>query len=167
MPNSIKNNKKMTCPSFHTDKSGYVQVYVDGSCYYNGKPEAYSGLGVYFGENNPLWVSINPILQLTQELTHPHCRNLSAPGRYNPTNQSAALQGSIEAIRLAKDYGFVRLQINTNNDYVVNSMTRWMTRWMARGWIKSDLHPPKNLIDIFELFFLTTTGSIKVRWVND
>lgn len=35
-------------------KNGYVIVYTDGACENNGKSKAKAGIGVWFGENNPL-----------------------------------------------------------------------------------------------------------------
>ncbi|KAF6752457.1 ribonuclease H-like domain-containing protein, partial [Ephemerocybe angulata] len=35
-----------------TTRQGEVQVYVDGSCFNNGKPNAKAGAGVYFGTGN-------------------------------------------------------------------------------------------------------------------
>lgn len=35
--------------NFEVDQEGYVVVYTDGSCRYNGQPYAKAGLGVYFG----------------------------------------------------------------------------------------------------------------------
>lgn len=54
-------NNKMA--NFEKDAEGYVQVYVSGSSLNEGCPNASSGLGVYFGEGNPLQVSFNPLLQ--------------------------------------------------------------------------------------------------------
>lgn len=42
---------------FDVDDKGFVHVYTDGSCVDNGKRTARAGLGVYFGNDHPLWVS--------------------------------------------------------------------------------------------------------------
>lgn len=38
------------------DVNDYVVVYTDGACLNNGKPNAKAGIGVWFGDNNPLYV---------------------------------------------------------------------------------------------------------------
>lgn len=166
MSNSIANNK-MACPNFETDAFGCVQVYVAGCTLYNGFNNAASGLGVYFVDNHPLWVTINLLLQPTQNLAHSHCRNLSARGRNNPTALSAVLQASIEAIKLAKLEKIHLLQININNDYLVDVMTQWVQLGKAREWRNLDLDEPRNLIDIKELYSLCKESLMDVKWVGD
>lgn len=36
------------------NEEGYVQVYTDGACENNGKPNARAGYGVWFGDDHPL-----------------------------------------------------------------------------------------------------------------
>ena len=38
--------------TFLLNKDGYVIVYTDGSCFYNGKLSAHAGFGVYFDNNH-------------------------------------------------------------------------------------------------------------------
>lgn len=35
-------------------ENDYVVVYVDGACENNGKSNAKAGIGIWFGDNNPL-----------------------------------------------------------------------------------------------------------------
>lgn len=39
---------------FYVDHQGFVQVYVDGSCFENGKNGAKAGLGVFFGPGHAM-----------------------------------------------------------------------------------------------------------------
>lgn len=39
---------------FATDSEGYLIVYTDGACQFNGKHGAKAGVGVYFGRDHPL-----------------------------------------------------------------------------------------------------------------
>lgn len=68
---------------------------------------------------------------------------------------------------MAKVTGIVQLQVNTNNDYVVNIMTRWVERWIACGWRKADGSRLMNLKDIKELYGLCNDGSVEVKWVSE
>lgn len=36
-----------------------MNVYTDGACSSNGKEEAKAGIGVWFGDNHPLYVAIH------------------------------------------------------------------------------------------------------------
>ena len=37
-------------------EDGFMLVYTDGACENNGKPNAKAGIGVWFGDNHPLYV---------------------------------------------------------------------------------------------------------------
>lgn len=43
---------------FIIDNDGYVNVYTDGACGGNGSAKAQAGIGVWFGDNHPLYVSL-------------------------------------------------------------------------------------------------------------
>lgn len=111
----------------------------------------------------------NPLFQLfiTQEPTHSNYRNRSDPGRNIPTQRSAGLQGAIDAIQLAKLGKIHQLQVNTNIEYVVNIMTKWVEKWILDGWLTADGVPPKNLGTIKELHSLCNDNSIHVKFVSD
>ena len=44
------------CLYFSVEFDNFVQVYVDGSCFDNGKENAKAGAGVYFGYRHPMCV---------------------------------------------------------------------------------------------------------------
>lgn len=40
------------------DDDGYVEVYTDGACSSNGKRNAQAGVGIWFADNHPMYVSL-------------------------------------------------------------------------------------------------------------
>ena len=51
-------NKEEDKSKFKVDSDGFLIVYTDGSCWMNGKHGAKAGMGVFFGQDHPLWVAI-------------------------------------------------------------------------------------------------------------
>ena len=70
---------------FEVDASGNVVVYTDGCCEFNGQRGAKAGIGVYFGDDNPL--------------------NVSEPVKGRATNNTAEIQAITYALELIKRAG--------------------------------------------------------------
>ncbi|KAJ8975890.1 hypothetical protein NQ317_011361 [Molorchus minor] len=68
---------------------GYVEVYTDGACENNGKPNAKAGIGVWFGEEHPL--------------------NVSKPVVGRATNNRAEIQACTEGLNRVKEHGELHL----------------------------------------------------------
>ncbi|OHE96192.1 hypothetical protein CORC01_08569 [Colletotrichum orchidophilum] len=89
------------------------QIYTDGSSLDNGKSYAKSGVGVYFGPNDP--------------------RNVSERLEGNPqTNQRAELTAilrALEATSVTQD-----VQIWTDSKYSINCVTTYYKRWETNNW---------------------------------
>lgn len=106
-----------------------IHVYTDGSTVDNGKISAKGGYGVFFKDKDP--------------------RNISEPFFIYPiTNNRCELYGCIQALQiLAKTENMKikkRVIINTDSEYIVNSMTKWLPAWKMRGWKKADKKPVEN-----------------------
>ena len=52
------------CLYFSVEFDNFVQVYVDGSCFDNGKENAKAGAGVYFGYRHPMCVYEQMLLRM-------------------------------------------------------------------------------------------------------
>lgn len=91
---------------FDIDNEGYVQVYTDGACSGNGRTSAKAGLGVYWGEG--------------------HVMNISEPVTGRATNNCGEIQAATKAIKQALDNGVTKLSINTDSQFLINSVTKWM-----------------------------------------
>jgi ribonuclease HI len=51
-------NAGVDLTKFQVDEEGYVQVFTDGACSSNGRRGAKAGIGVFFGDDNSLYVLI-------------------------------------------------------------------------------------------------------------
>ncbi|XP_047735673.1 ribonuclease H1 [Hyalella azteca] len=116
---------------FQLDEDGNVVVYTDGCCEMNGRHGARAGIGVYFGEENPM--------------------NVSEPVRGRATNNTAEIQAITYALELIKRAGFDKAVINTDSQFVINCMTSWLSGWKKRGWKKSDGSEVINKEDLIDL----------------
>lgn len=92
--------------TFIEDSDGFVEVYTDGACSGNGRQGARAGLGVYWGDG--------------------HFLNISEPVSGRPTNNCGEIQAATLAIKQALDNGVTKLAINTDSQFLINSVTKWM-----------------------------------------
>ena len=67
-----------------------------------------------------------------------------------------------EAIKLAKD-DFV--EIHTDSEFWINTITKWAPTWAANGWRKKT-GEIKNLDLVQELYDLYNSHNIKLVWVK-
>nr|CAD7603703.1 unnamed protein product [Timema genevievae] len=128
---------------FQLDQQGFVQVYTDGACEKNGFAGAKAGIGVWFGINHPL--------------------NTSEPVRGRATNNTAEIQAAILAIELAKSAGVKKLCINTDSQFLINSITKWIRKWRRNNWKLTDGGPVKNKEDFVTLD--AAMKSVVVKWL--
>ena len=98
----------------------WVMVYTDGACPNNGKGGARAGIGVWWN--------------------HGHKHNVSERVKgEKQTNNVGEIQAIVRAIEVAFQMKTVRkLQINTDSEFTINSVTKWMSGWKKKGWKKAD-----------------------------
>ena len=95
-------------------------VFTDGACPNNGKGGARAGIGVWWNYG------------------HKHNVSERVKGE-KQTNNVGEIQAIVRAIRLACEMKNVRkLQINTDSEFTINSVTKWMSGWKKKGWRKAD-----------------------------
>jgi len=82
------------------------------------------------------------------------------------TNNVGEIQASIYAIKTALDLGMRKLSINTDSQFLINSITLWVPGWKKRGWRLKNNDPVKNVDDFKELDELLQNDDIKVKWVR-
>ncbi|XP_011562786.3 ribonuclease H1 [Plutella xylostella] len=128
---------------FKKDADGYVQVYTDGACSANGRSGARAGLGVYWGDGHEL--------------------NASEPVSGRATNNCGEIQAATWAIKQALQNGIKQLAINTDSQFVINAVTKWMPGWKKKGWKLASGEPVKNEKDFKELD--SVQSKIAVKWV--
>nr|CAH0099197.1 unnamed protein product [Daphnia galeata] len=131
---------------FHVDYEDFVQVYVDGSCFENGKNGAKAGLGVFFGPD--------------------HAMNISKAVQSDSkqSNNSGELQAVKEALRVAKQCGIKKLKIHSDSQYVIKCFTYWVKSWQAKGWMTSASTPVKNQKVIQEICDIWSSENIQIKW---
>lgn len=105
-PPQAKRRKSSGGSDFKMDNDGYVEVYTDGACSANGRSGARAGLGVYWGEGHPL--------------------NVSEPVSGRATNNCGEIQAATKAIKQALQNGVQKLSINTDSQFLINSVTKWI-----------------------------------------
>ena len=126
-----------------------IQVFTDGSSFNNGsKTKKHSGgIGVFFGKNHPY----NKSIKIKDEPI---------------TNNIAELKACILAITTIienkncfnKDNCPIDIEIYTDSEYVINSITKWAKLWKFNGWKKKEgnkLTEIKNkdlIIELYELY---------------
>ena len=98
----------------------WVMVFTDGACPNNGKGGARAGIGVWWN--------------------HGHKHNVSERVKgEKQTNNVGEIQAIVRAIEVAFQMKTVRkLQINTDSEFTINSVTKWMSGWKKKGWKKAD-----------------------------
>ena len=103
-----------------------IQIYCDGACSPN-PGQAGTGVAVY----------------VKQELTHLYYGLYNANG----TNNTAELNGMLEAFKLAHPYILKGQQVEVLSDskYSIDCITKWAKGWQAKGWTRGKGEPVKNL----------------------
>jgi len=130
-----------------SEVDGYTQVWTDCACSTNGKGqgETRAGFGVYWGEGHRL--------NLAQRVV-----------AVKQTHNVAGIQAAIMAIRQAMSVGMAMLQVNTDSQFVINSVTMWMKKWKRNGWKTATDREVTNKMDFAELDMLIQEGTVKIRW---
>lgn len=111
-------NHQSTQYTQSNDKCDYF-VYTDGACSNNGKQGAKSGIGVYFGVNDP--------------------RNVSRqiPNTEKQTNNVAELTAIIEALKLIRSDVIERnliVGVVTDSEYVIKCVSSYGDKCDVKGW---------------------------------
>lgn len=108
------------------------EVYVDGSCEYNGQPRARAGYAVWF-EDGHEW-------------------NFKSRLEGEQTNQRAELMAEYKCLQIIetkikeheKEYRGA-ITIFSDSEYAMNCLGKYAIDWERRGWLKADGKVPKHL----------------------
>ncbi|XP_063373903.1 ribonuclease H1 [Cydia amplana] len=141
-PPQSKKYKHAENIEFEIDNEGYVQVYTDGACSGNGTQGARAGLGVYWCDNHPL--------------------NRCQPVSGRATNNCGEIQAATLAIKIALQHGIKKLTINTDSQYLINAVTKWISGWKQKGWKLTSGKAVKNEIDFKDLD--SVMHKLVIRW---
>ena len=105
-----------------------IEVYCDGSCTNNGKPEARAGYGIY----------------VTREGREIHSHSRRVPSGDPQTNQRAELLAIQYALNYVGESGSTAI-IHTDSKYAIDCLLTWAPAWELAGWRKSDKKPILHL----------------------
>ncbi|GAB0092782.1 Ribonuclease H1 [Sergentomyia squamirostris] len=130
-----------SCPEYSED--GYRNVWTDGACPGNGQNANTAGRGVFFGKDHP-W-------------------NISERADGPPTNNRGEIQAAWRAIQVAKQHGETKLRINTDSDFLIKSIEKYMPKWKLNGWKTANGQKVKNKDDFLRLD-AELDGTIDVKW---
>ena len=147
-------NKVKLAASNNLDKmnfkieNDYYQVFTDGACPNNGKVGATAGIGVWWNHGHQLNIARRVV-------------------GAKQTNNVAEIQAICFALTQAKDAGIKRVQVNTDSQFVINSVTQWMEGWKRKGWKTSTGQDVKNKDDFLELDRIISEakrGGVDIKW---
>lgn len=119
-----KNNKKLVVAK----KKKTIIVFTDGSCVGNGRKNAVGGIGIHFP--NAELKDVSKIYKLGL------C-----------TNQKTELYAILTALRYIKqnfDIKNYRIIINTDSQYSIDCITKWVYGWIKNGWRTQNNKPVAN-----------------------
>ncbi|KAG9126832.1 hypothetical protein FRC07_001784 [Ceratobasidium sp. 392] len=94
-----------------------AEVWTDGSCLDNGKPNARAAYGVYFGEGDP--------------------RNEAKRVPGVQTNNRGEILGVIRALEIVSE-SVSDLTIYTDSQYTIKCCQEWLPGWIRSGGVKKD-----------------------------
>jgi len=131
-----------------------IDIYTDGACRGNGKPENIGGYGIvliYDGNIKEAYKSF-----------------------VNTTNNIMELLSVIEALKMIKEPCAVN--VFSDSAYVVNAVSqKWLNSWQKNGWRTSTKDPVKNkelwlqlldLLSIHKVEFIKVKGHSDNEWNN-
>ena len=136
--------ERLRSEDFVVDADGLVQVFTDGACSGNGYKVAKAGVGVWFN--------------------HGHASNVSAPVVGRPTNNCAEIEAAIAAVYAARAARVSKLCINTDSQFMIDCMTKWIKGWKRNGWKTSTKEDVKNKEELVKLDKLLSDSSVNVQW---
>ena len=131
-----------------------LQVYTDGACKNNGKPDAKAAIGVFWGDDDERNCS----------------ERLTIPGKQ--TNNRAELYAIIKAIQIFKSGKYhkdLEFEILTDSDYSINSLTNWCKKWQLNNWKLpngNDIENRDLIIEGVKLVNETNAKLVKVKGHN-
>lgn len=126
-----------------------IHVYTDGSCYGNGSKDAYGGIGIFFGQNDP--------------------RNVGEPYMDNPTNNRAELAAIVKTLKiLSKEIKARRpIIIHTDSVYAIRCFTTYGNKCAQKNWESKNEKGIPN-VEIFKdaYYYLKKNPTVRFEYVK-
>jgi len=125
-----------------------INVYTDGACTNNGKPDARAGFGIWFGDNDD--------------------RNTSESFTGPQTNNRAELLGIIKALTILRDEieQGQPIIIYSDSSYSIRCCTTYGEKMSKKGWqTKEKDIPNRNLVEV-AYNFVKKYNNIKFKHIR-
>ena len=108
------------------DSEGFLRVWTDGACAFNGGEKAVAGVGVWFGPGHPL--------------------NWSEQVRDHATNQRAEVLAATKAAQIVRQQWPLvhKLRIFSDSTYLRDCWADWVPIWEANDWTSQRNRPIVN-----------------------
>merc|ERR1712150_337223 len=75
------------------------------------------------------------------------------------------IQAATMAVSQARSEGVKKLEVNTDSQFVINCITKWVANWKKNGWKTAAGKPVINKEDLIELDkAVDTVGWGNVKW---
>ena len=105
-------------PTGNTLSKDTINVFTDGACSHNGRPNAKAGMGVYFSEGDP--------------------RNVSKRIVGKQSNNTGELSAILEVFTILQSeiQSGKKITIYTDSKYCINSLNVWAIKWEKNNWTK-------------------------------
>lgn len=100
---------------------------------------------------------------------HGHRLNVGEPlaAGLRRTNNAAEIHAACEAVRIAAEQGggVAKLCVNTDSQFLINCVTKWMAGWKRNGWRTAKGDPVINRGELEALEArMAAPGAPAVRW---
>jgi ribonuclease HI len=137
-----------------------MEIYIDGGCRGNGRPEAIGAAAAVFKKRNGGYTAWTKVL----------------PSYPTPTNQRAEITAVIlaleQALELYKELDmnpYLDVKIHSDSKYAIGCMTDWIYKWSQNGWINAAGNEVANRDLIEEASGLDDQlkeeGNVKYIWI--
>ena len=111
-------------------KMKQLRIWTDGSSLGNGQKGCKcGGIGVFFGKDDPRNIS----------------KGILSNGITNNKCELLAVYSALEIVLKDADYKNYHIQIFTDSEYLINTLTKWAPIWKKNNWKKKTAGPIKNL----------------------
>jgi ribonuclease HI len=126
-----------------------INIFTDGSAFKNGEKDAIGGYAIFFGDNDS--------------------RNFSKKLSGKITNNIAELKAILRGIKIlitTKKIENEIINIYSDSEYAIKSITIYAKSWEKNKWKKSDGKEIKNLNIIKQIYNLINNLNFKINFIH-
>ena len=130
-------------------KMEQLRIWTDGSSLGNGQKGCKcGGIGVFFAENDERNVS----------------KGILSNGITNNKCELLAVNRALDIVLQDENYSKYHIQIITDSEYLINTLTKWAPMWKKNNWKKKSGGPIKNLLLIQNI--RTQMQKLRIEYIH-